>query len=117
MLQPAIPDRFHLAERFAFAYHACIMQLTQHRCVFAAMLARRALTVANTARVVPQRRLLSAAAASKHTDIKRAQTGPRYSQIVVHNGIVHLAGQVGTDENSDVTAQTKQVALLAAHGH
>jgi enamine deaminase RidA (YjgF/YER057c/UK114 family) len=30
------------------------------------------------------------------SDITRLHKGPRMSQAVVHNGIVHLAGQVGT---------------------
>jgi len=29
------------------------------------------------------------------TEITRLETGPRMSQAVIHNGIVHLAGQVG----------------------
>jgi enamine deaminase RidA (YjgF/YER057c/UK114 family) len=40
------------------------------------------------------------------SDIKRNQTGPRMSQAVIHNGIVYLAGQVGTADAS-VTQQTK----------
>jgi enamine deaminase RidA (YjgF/YER057c/UK114 family) len=36
--------------------------------------------------------------------IERHRTGPRMSQIVKHNGVVWLAGQVG--EGADVAAQT-----------
>jgi len=52
--------------------------------------------------------------------IERLNSGPRMSQIVTHNGIVYLAGQVGNPED-DVTQQAKtcldQVdALLAEAG-
>lgn len=54
------------------------------------------------------------------SDITRAHTGPRMSQIVTHNGTVYLAGQVG-DPSDDVTQQTKTClekvdALLAEAG-
>lgn len=39
--------------------------------------------------------------------ITRLGKGPRMSQAVIHNGIVHLAGQVG--EGADITAQTKDM--------
>ncbi|WP_323006896.1 RidA family protein [Pseudorhodobacter sp.] len=39
-------------------------------------------------------------------EIKRNHTGPRMSQSVIHNGVVYLAGQVGTADAS-VTQQTK----------
>ena len=39
-------------------------------------------------------------------DIKRIESGARMSQAVVYNGIVYLAGQVGTPKAS-VTEQTK----------
>ena len=53
--------------------------------------------------------------------IKRIDTGPRMSQIVCHNGVVYLAGQVPDDGNADVHGQTLQVlakieALLAKAG-
>jgi enamine deaminase RidA (YjgF/YER057c/UK114 family) len=53
--------------------------------------------------------------------IKRIDTGPRMSQIVVHNGTVYLAGQVPDDARADVQGQTAQVlaaidALLAKAG-
>ena len=35
------------------------------------------------------------------------EKGPRMSQAVIHNGIVHLAGQVG--EGATVAAQTKDM--------
>ena len=40
------------------------------------------------------------------SDITRLDPGPRMSQAVVHNGIVYLAGQVGT-AGASVTEQTK----------
>ncbi|MGF1528080.1 MAG: RidA family protein [Candidatus Competibacterales bacterium] len=51
--------------------------------------------------------------------IERRHSGPRMSQINIHNGIVYLAGQVGSGD--DVTAQTRDVlakvdALLAEAG-
>ncbi|WP_282341232.1 MULTISPECIES: RidA family protein [Pseudomonas] len=39
--------------------------------------------------------------------IKRINTGTRMSEIVVHNGTVYLAGQVG-ELNASVTDQTRQ---------
>jgi enamine deaminase RidA (YjgF/YER057c/UK114 family) len=39
-------------------------------------------------------------------DITRLETGPRMSQAVIHNGLVYLAGQVGTPGDG-VYAQTK----------
>ena len=54
------------------------------------------------------------------TEIKRFETGPRMSQAVVFNGIVHLAGQVGAP-GAPVADQTRAVLaevdrLLAAAG-
>lgn len=51
---------------------------------------------------------------------KRIDTGPRMSQIVIHNGVVYLAGQV-PDDGVGIEAQTRQVlakidALLAKAG-
>jgi enamine deaminase RidA (YjgF/YER057c/UK114 family) len=43
------------------------------------------------------------------TAIKRFETGPRMSQVVVHNGTVYLAGQVAGDVSTDVADQTRQV--------
>ncbi len=53
-------------------------------------------------------------------DITRLDPGPRMSQAVIHNGTVHLAGQVGAPGGS-VTAQTTAIlekieALLARCG-
>lgn len=53
-------------------------------------------------------------------DITRFETGPRMSQVVVHNGTVYLAGQVG-NAGDDVATQTKQALasvdrLLAVAG-
>ena len=42
------------------------------------------------------------------SEITRIETGPRMSQAVIHNGIVYLAGQVGTP-GASVTEQTKAV--------
>src|SRR3546814_5314134 len=52
--------------------------------------------------------------------IERLHSGPRMSQAVIHNGIVHLAGQVGAP-GEDATAQTRSVlaqvdSLLAEAG-
>lgn len=41
-------------------------------------------------------------------EIKRIECGPRMSMAVVHNGIVHLAGQVGNPGDS-VAEQTREV--------
>lgn len=52
--------------------------------------------------------------------IERLHTGPRMSQAVIHNGIVYLAGQVGTP-GGDVPTQTREIlasidSLLAEAG-
>ena len=41
--------------------------------------------------------------------IQRQLTNERMSQIVTHNGIVYLAGQVGDDFNAGVEQQTRDV--------
>lgn len=53
--------------------------------------------------------------------IQRFETGPRMSELVVHNGVAYLAGQVPEDTSQDITGQTRQVlaaidALLAQAG-
>lgn len=53
--------------------------------------------------------------------IKRFDIGTRMSEMVVHNGTVHLAGQVAKDAGQDLEGQTRQVlaaidALLARAG-
>lgn len=53
--------------------------------------------------------------------IQRFHSGPRMSQMVVHNGTVYLAGQVADDTSGGVEEQTRQVlkqidALLAEAG-
>ena len=53
--------------------------------------------------------------------IKRLQTGPRMSQVVIHNGVAYLAGQVAKNPEKDVSEQTRQVlatidSLLAEAG-
>ena len=40
------------------------------------------------------------------SQITRLETGTRMSQAVIHNGIVYLAGQVGT-EGADIAEQTR----------
>lgn len=40
--------------------------------------------------------------------IERFEVGDRMSQVVVHNGVAYLSGQVGSDPDSDVNAQTTQ---------
>lgn len=52
--------------------------------------------------------------------IIRHQTGPRMSQLVIHNGIAYLAGQVGTP-GASITQQTNDIlaqidVLLAEAG-
>ncbi len=42
------------------------------------------------------------------SDIKRIETGNRMSQAVVHNGLIWLAGQVGT-AGETVSAQTQTI--------
>lgn len=54
------------------------------------------------------------------SDITRLDPGPRMSQAVIHNGVVHLAGQVGAP-GASVTEQTRAILaevdrLLAAAG-
>lgn len=41
--------------------------------------------------------------------IERHNIGKRLSEIVVHNGIVYLAGEVPDDTAKDVTGQTEEV--------
>jgi enamine deaminase RidA (YjgF/YER057c/UK114 family) len=53
--------------------------------------------------------------------IQRFDTGPRMSEMVVHNGTVYLAGQIADDASADIAGQTRQVldaidALLARAG-
>ncbi len=43
------------------------------------------------------------------SQISRAKTGERMSQIVVHGGTVYLAGQVPDDFSADIRTQTQQV--------
>ena len=40
--------------------------------------------------------------------IERLHIGTRMSQIVVHNGVVYLAGQVGTQYQT-ITEQTEEI--------
>ncbi|MEQ8828889.1 MAG: RidA family protein [Alphaproteobacteria bacterium] len=54
------------------------------------------------------------------SDIKRIKPGTRMSQAVIHNGIVYLAGQVGTP-GADIQTQARTAlesvdALLAEAG-
>jgi enamine deaminase RidA (YjgF/YER057c/UK114 family) len=54
--------------------------------------------------------------------IERIQTGPRMSQVVIHNGTVYLAGQVASGKpGASVAAQAQDIlgridGLLAAAG-
>lgn len=53
--------------------------------------------------------------------ITRLHSGPRMSQIVVHNDTVYLAGQVAENTTADVKGQTEQIlqqidSLLAEVG-
>ena len=41
--------------------------------------------------------------------IKRHQVGKRLAQMVVHNGVAYLAGQVAQDQKQDVAGQSRQV--------
>jgi len=55
------------------------------------------------------------------SEVKRFDVGARLSEMAVHNGVVYLAGQVPSDQTSDIETQTKQVlgaidALLARAG-
>jgi enamine deaminase RidA (YjgF/YER057c/UK114 family) len=55
------------------------------------------------------------------SDIQRFDVGARLSEMAVHNGAVHLAGQVPGDARQDMAGQTRQVlaaidALLARAG-
>lgn len=40
--------------------------------------------------------------------IQRLRTETRYSEIVIHNGTVYLAGQLADDIDSDIREQTRQ---------
>lgn len=53
--------------------------------------------------------------------IQRFDTGPRMSEMTVHNGVAYLAGQVAEDVSLDIEGQTREVlaaidALLARAG-
>jgi len=53
--------------------------------------------------------------------IQRFETGPRMSEMTVHNSVAYLAGQVADDASADISGQTRQVlaqidALLAQAG-
>ena len=41
--------------------------------------------------------------------IQRQNVGKRLSEIVVHNGMVYLAGEVPDDDGKDITGQTEEV--------
>ncbi|MDG1579588.1 RidA family protein [Pseudomonas sp. GOM6] len=40
--------------------------------------------------------------------IQRLRTEKRFSEIVIHNGVVHLAGQLADDYDGDIREQTRQ---------
>jgi enamine deaminase RidA (YjgF/YER057c/UK114 family) len=53
--------------------------------------------------------------------VQRFDTGPRMSEMVIHNGTIYLAGQIADDASADISGQTQQVlhaidALLALAG-
>jgi len=53
--------------------------------------------------------------------IQRYDTGPRMSEMVVHNGTIYLAGQIADDAEADIAGQTREVleaidVLLARAG-
>lgn len=53
--------------------------------------------------------------------VQRFDTGPRMSEMVVHNGVCYLAGQIADSGQGDIGAQTREVlaaidALLARAG-
>lgn len=55
------------------------------------------------------------------SEIKRLQTNVRMSQVVIANGIVHLAGQVPDTAGASITVQATEIltridALLASAG-
>lgn len=41
--------------------------------------------------------------------IQRFDTGPRMSEMTIHNGVAYLAGQVPEDTSADIVGQTGQV--------
>ncbi len=55
------------------------------------------------------------------SELRRFDTGPRMSEMTVHNGVAYLAGQVAADATKDAQGQTADVlaqidALLARAG-
>lgn len=46
---------------------------------------------------------------SQHKDIIRMEPGPIFNQIVVHNGIVYLSGQVARGTDGSVAGQTRAI--------
>ena len=45
--------------------------------------------------------------------IQRLRIEKRYSEIVIHNGTVHLAGQLADDYDGDIREQTRQTLAEA----
>ena len=41
--------------------------------------------------------------------VQRFDTGPRMSEMTIHNGVAYLAGQVPEDTSADIVGQTEQV--------
>jgi enamine deaminase RidA (YjgF/YER057c/UK114 family) len=41
--------------------------------------------------------------------IQRFDTGPRMSEMTIHNGVAYLAGQIPEDTSVDIVGQTEQV--------
>lgn len=46
------------------------------------------------------------------SNIERIDVGPRMSEIVVHNGVAYLSGQLASDPGGDIGAQTREVLAL-----
>ncbi len=41
--------------------------------------------------------------------VQRVRAGPRMSEMVVHNGVCYLAGQVAESRGADIATQTREV--------
>ena len=41
------------------------------------------------------------------TEIKRLDSGPKLSRVIIHNDIVYLCGQVAKDYDGDIKEQTR----------
>lgn len=50
----------------------------------------------------------AAQAPSPRQPVERFDRGPRYAEMVVHNGVAYLTGQVADDASLDIRGQTRQ---------